>query len=190
MKELKVTRALREFAIAALISEGEYLDEHTISIPFYNHKKILYLNEMLSQKQLKDYVIVNMKKRQMDINVKSLPDLKNEWYMNNIKTFSLMVNPDLISLESIIMAMNLFGNRKLETITIPTTVDKAFMRTLSMCMEVHLKVNVVPGNGHYKIYDIPNLVLHTIDHTLTIHSAELTNFLNVKEQKKLKGCEV
>lgn len=187
------SKTLTDLAIAMLIGEGEFdlfTKEITLTTP-YDRKKSLYLSEVIKNESLVDYVNINPKKEQFTIlQHPVLHPLMDQWYKGNSKVFSFVLDPNLISLKSIVLCINLFGERKLESISIPTNVDKDHIKTLCYCIEQNIHVPVIPGGNHIKITNIPTFIGGCIGETSTIHSAELINFLTEKEKKKLTEGEV
>lgn len=185
----KKTKNLHDLATALLIGEGEFGVragiERSLTVPF-DRKKSWYLSETIKNEQLTDFIDINSKRGQLYLHSHSvLETLYPQWFKDGNKIFSFIMDPKLLNLKSIVLCINLFGERKLETISIPTTVEKEHIKTLAYCMEQHLQVPVVPGTNQIKIANIPNFVLNCINDLPAIHSAELINFLTDKEKKKL-----
>ena len=188
MIDKKASKNLYDFAVALLIGQGEFEQtrEGIILTTPFERKKSLYLTEILKNEQLVDYIEINTKKGQFKIHPHSiLSNLKERWFQENDKIFSLVLDPKLLSLKSIVMCINLFGERKLESINIPTNIDKNHIKTLSYCIEQNLKVPVIPGTNQFKITNITKLMLSSVNEIPAIHSAELVNLLTEKEKKKL-----
>lgn len=188
LKVNKNTNNLLSLAIAGLIAEGEFdlfSDEPILKIPI-DERKICYLQNTVHEGKLHQFVKIDTGREQFIIHSHSiLIYLKRQWYRGNEKIFSNILDPDLITLQSIILSMNLFGIRKLETIAIPTTIHKDFIKSISFCMERHLSVPVVPCPNLIKITNIPYVITKGVTNIPTYHSAELINFLTRKEKKQL-----
>lgn len=188
LEDKQVARNLLDFSKAVLIGEGDFdfnNSNDVLSIPF-NKQKSLYLSEVLKNEQISNYIEINSKKEQLSIHSHPiLKTLKDQWYKDNSKIFSLTLDPGLITLKSIIVCINLFGIRKLESISLPTSIDRDHLKTLSYCLEKHLKVPVTPSNNQMKITDIPKLVTSAVSDISALHSAELINYLTTKEKKLL-----
>ncbi|KZE68024.1 hypothetical protein AWM68_17800 [Fictibacillus phosphorivorans] len=188
MEDKKVTNGLKELAIAALIGEGEfdnYSSGPVLKVPL-DRKKTLYLIDIIKNKKLKDHVTIEPDKGQFSIHShNTLNTLKEQWYKDNRKIFSMILDPKLINLQSIIISINLFGDRKLETISIPTNVDREHIKAISYCVEHHLQVPVIPSPNSIKITDIPTFVLNSVNDISAIHSVELLNYLTDKEKKSM-----
>lgn len=186
MKE-KSAKNLYDLAIALLIGEGEFDfgSDSKLSVPF-DRKKSMYLLEVIKNERLNDYIDINQKRGQIYLHSHMvLETLKFQWYKDGNKIFSFILDPKLLTLKSIIMCINLFGERKLETISIPTNIEKDHIKTLAYCIEKHIKVPVIPGSNHIKISNIPTFVIDCIHDLPAIHSAGLINFLTEKEKKKI-----
>lgn len=188
VEEKKTAITLEKLAIASLIGEGEFdtiSSENSLMVPF-DKKKALYLAELIKENNLKKHLEIDLKKGQFLIHSHSvLEKLRNQWYVNNKKVFTMVLDPNLLSLQAIVIGINLFGSRKLESISIPTNIDKDHLRSLSYCIEHHIKVPVVPSGNHIKITNVPKFILYSVNEIPTIHSAELVNFLTDKEKKRI-----
>lgn len=188
MGDKNLSKNLWNLAIAGLISEGEFdifSSEPLLKVP-YERKKTVYLSDILKDANLIRNLKIEHQKGQYSIHsYPYLKVLKDQWYKGNTKIFSNVLDPKLISLESIIICINLFGSRKLETISIPTSIDRNYIRSVSYCIEQHLKVPVVPSINQLKITNIPKFIQSTLAEIPAIHSAELVNFLTDKERKKM-----
>ncbi|QCJ45477.1 hypothetical protein FAY30_26420 (plasmid) [Bacillus sp. S3] len=188
MEEKKTSKTLETLAIASLICEGEFdttSNEHLLIVPF-DKKKALYLAELIRENNLKSHLDIDVKKGQFSLHSHPILDkLRKQWYVNERKIFSMVLDPNLLSLLSIIIGINLFGSRKLESISIPTNIDKEHLRALSYCIEQHIGVPVVPSANHIKITNVPKFILHSVNEIPTLHSAELVNFLTDKERNRI-----
>lgn len=188
MEDKKVSRNLNNLAIAALISEAEYdifSVEPILKVPF-DQKKSFYLAEVIKDCNLKAFIDFDLRKGQFTIHSHSvLKRLRQQWYKDNTKIFSMKLDPDLITLQSIVMCINLFGSRKLESISIPTNIEKEHIKAISYCIEQHLNVPVIPSPNQIKITNVPRFIVAAIAEIPAIHSAELINFLTEKEKKRI-----
>lgn len=185
----KKTNHLYDLASALLIGEGEFdfSDDSKLSVPF-DRKKSMYLSEVIKNERLSDYININPKRGQIYLHSHEvLETIKYQWYKDGKKIFSFILDPNLLTLKSIIMCINLFGERKLETISIPTNIEREHIKTLAYCIEKHLNVPVIPGANQVKITNIPTFVIECVYDLPAIHSTELINFLTEKEKKKIMG---
>jgi len=184
----KVEKSLILLAIAGLISEGEFdlfQDGAVLKVPF-DTKKTLYLMDYIKEHRLEGFVEINLKRGQFSIHSHpALNQLKEQWYKNMRKIFSMVLDPQLLNLQSIIMSINLFGIRKSESLTIPTSIDKEHIKTVSYCIEQLLKVTIIPTPTSIKVTNIPTFIMNSIKEIPATHSAELINFLTEKEKKKI-----
>lgn len=188
MDEKKTAITLKKLAVACLITEGEFRSSAngTALITPFEKSNGLYLAEIIKENSLKEHIEINFKKEQFTLCSHSvLDELRTQWYADNKKIFSMVLDPHLLSLQSIVMGINLFGSRKLESISIPTNINKDHLRALSYCIEHHIKVPVVPSANHIKITNVPKFILNLVNELPTIHSAQLVNFLTDKEKKRI-----
>lgn len=156
-----------------------------IKIPI-TEKKIPYLQNIINEGKLQTNIHLDIRRQQFIIHSHDmLPDLKKRWYKDNEKVFSDILDPQLIPFPAIILCINLFGVRKLETIAIPTTIHKNYIKSVSFCMEHHLKVPVVSTANQIKITNIPKVIARGLEDIPTYHSAEFVNFLTLKEKKQM-----
>ncbi|MGN7299754.1 hypothetical protein [Ferdinandcohnia sp. SAFN-114] len=181
---------LKNLILASLMSEGEISysqnsSESYLVVPF-SKEKSYYLSNHIKHHNLKEFIIVEPHKEQMKIAFNSIfEELVAQWYEEGLKIFSKRLDPSFITYQSIIICINLFGSRKLEGISIPTSVDKRFLKNLSYCIEKNLGITVIPGKNQIKIPEVPSLFLENIDRTSTFDSTELANFLTNQEKNKL-----
>lgn len=188
MESKKIAVNLEKLAVAALISEGDFdyfQESNVLKIPF-DTKKALYLKDLVKESGLERYIDINLKRGQFSIHSHSvLKTLQKQWYKDKKKIFTMILDPDLLNVESIITSVNLFGVRKLESILIPTSIDKEYIKSIAYCMEQKLKVTVIPTATSLKIMNIPKFIINSIKEIPAIDSAELINFLTEKEKKKI-----
>lgn len=182
--------ALKNLLLASLMSEGEISfsikgNQSYIVVPF-SKEKSYYLSNHIKHNNLKEFVIVEPQREQMKIVYYTIfKNLVEGWFENGLKIFSKRLDPSLITYQSIILCINLFGIRKLEGISIPTSIDKRFIKNLSYCIEKNLGVTVIPGKNSIKIPDVTTLFLKNIEKVSTFDSTELANFLTNQEKNKL-----
>lgn len=188
MDTKKVAKNIEVLAVASLLSEGDFdhLQAGTVlKVPF-DTKKTLYLMDFIKENRLENYIDINVKRGQFNIHSHPvLGGVKQQWYNDKRKIFSMILDPKLLNLQSIIMCINLFGIRKSESITIPTSIEKDHIKAVSYCIEQLLKVTVVPTPTSIKITNIPKFIVNSIKEIPATHSAELINFLTEKEKKKI-----
>lgn len=188
MENKKTSKYLFDLAVSGLISEAEFdifNPDSLLNIPI-ERKRYFYLADVLKDTKLKSYFEINKHKGQLTIHSHSLlSSLKKQWYKGNLKIFSNILDPNLINLQSIVLCINLFGSRKLETISIPTSIGKEYIKAISYCIEQHLKVPIIPSANCIKVTNIPYFISSVVNELPVIHSAELMNFLTEKEKKRL-----
>lgn len=183
-----IAKSIERLAIASLISEGDFdylAPEPVLKVPF-DIKKAIYLSDFIKENRLEGYIEINLKRGQFSIHShKVLERLQKQWYLNKKKIFTMILDPGLLNLESVIISLNLFGIRKLESITIPTSIEKEHIKAIAYCVEQKLNVTVIPTSTCIKITNIPKFILNSVNEIPAIHSAELINFLTEKEKKKI-----
>jgi hypothetical protein len=188
VEEKKTIDNLYNLILASLISEGEFVfnkEANVLTVPF-SRSKSLYLLDIIKDGQLKDFITVDINKEQFQIHsYEHLGTVKNQWYRGSSKIFSKVLDPGLLNVDSIIICINLFGIKKIDSLSIPTTIDKEYLKTLTYCMEKHLNVPVISGKNQIKITNISNLIQNNIGKIPAIHSAALINFLTNKERKNM-----
>lgn len=182
---LQDNQELHNLILACLIGEGEHSRDGHILNAIYTQDKTLFLINFIKEYDLKDFVSIEPYKSKLTIKTVDLVLYKKAWYEGQNKIFSKRLDPDLLTLKSIILCAILFGNRRIEKISINTSVDSNYVRTLAIAMEQHLKVPVIPSKNQLKICDIPNFVIQHIDHLTMLENAELASFLTNQEKSKL-----
>lgn len=182
---------IEHIIIASLMSDGE-INRATseLQIPF-NHKRIHYMQQIIIDHNLGEMIRIEPKRSQLIIHSckKLINSYYDSWYENNQKVFSRKLDPDIITFQSIILCIILFGSRKLEFISIPTSVHKEYLRTLIFCISHYLNVPILPASNQIKIANIPDLFLTTTDLISVIDGVELSNFLTPKEKNTLIKVE-
>lgn len=188
MEDKMIAKNIERLAIAGLISEGDFdylAAEPVLKIPF-DIKKAIYLSDFIKENRLEDYIEINLKRGQFSIHSHmALGPLQKQWYRDKRKIFTMILDPKLLDLESVIISVNLFGIRKLESISIPTSIEKEHIKAIAYCVEQKLNVTVIPTSTSLKITNIPKFIMNSINEISAIHSAELINFLTEKEKKKI-----
>lgn len=182
---------IEHLIIASLMSAGE-INRVTseLQIPF-NNKKMQYMMQIIIDHNLGERIRIEPKRGQLVIHScnKLISRYHESWYENNEKVFSKKLDPKIITFESIILCIILFGSRKLEFITIPTSIHKDYLRTLIFCISHHLNVPILPASNQIKIANIPDLFLSTTDRISVIDGVELSDFLTPKEKNTLIKVE-
>lgn len=180
---------LEELITASLMSEGEIYNfndkEGTIVAPFTTDRSY-YLSNYIQHYDLYQYVQVKPRKGQLAILV---PDVlfkrvKEEWYEKDDKIVSRMASSRL-SLNSIATCINLYGSRRLESITIPSSVHKRHLKKLSYYIEKELRVFTIAENKEIKLPDVMTLFLNSFTKLSSLDSTHLANFLTNKEKNEL-----
>lgn len=183
----KLPSNLNDFILAALISEGQWDLEtpNVLKIPV-SKDKALYLAEILREEDLSNYVQVNTKN--WEISIFCPIDIRQNyenWFEGNVKVFSKFLDPRLLTLNAIILCINLYGERQLEAIKITTNVETKYIKILAYCIEKHLKVPVVPAKNNIKITNVASFISNYMNLISAIQSTGLINYLTTKERKIL-----
>ena len=183
-----IPRSLNHLVIASLMGEGEiYTDKNKkkgIYVTF-DPSKVVYLQNYILHNSLEEFVKVTEITGELYI----LPNdfIQNyymQWFKEEEKIFSNQLNHKLLTYQSILIWINLFGSRSLDSVVISTSVVKSYLRNLSYCIEKHLKTPVVPGRNSLKIHDVENLFLTTMKFPIN-DSTSVATFLTQRELKKL-----
>ncbi|WP_078557263.1 hypothetical protein [Bacillus alkalicellulosilyticus] len=180
--------ALQDLVVASLLSNGELcpLKKEPVLIVPFTKEKALYLLNYLKSNNLGEYVRVKEKSEEFEVILDTnLYKITQEWYKNREKIFSKKLGATYVGYSTIILCINLFGNRKLESIGIPSSIHKDLLKTLTYHMEKCLEQTVIPGKNEIKIPEVPNLFLDTLSKVSSINSTEIANFLTNHEKNKL-----
>ncbi|MDO6657400.1 hypothetical protein [Anaerobacillus sp. 1_MG-2023] len=179
--------AKEDLITAALIGEG-YLDNYNakdeLVIPFAKEKSF-YLYNLLKDNSYKDSIRFEARRGQFKIDITDNISLVQSWYESGQKVFKKELAFKYLSFRSVVIAVNVFGERKIEGITVPSTIPNEFIRTLSYCIERKLNLTVVSGKNCIKIPEVPNLFLETYKNLDTFDSTQLLSYLTKAEKSKL-----
>ncbi|MBU7595904.1 hypothetical protein [Metabacillus halosaccharovorans] len=180
-------KGLIDLIVAALISNGEISRENDalkLSCSF-NVEKSYYLLSYLKQYSLQDIVYVNSKREQITIISPFLVEIYDKWYEKGLKKFSFKSENSFLTFDSIITSINLFGERKVEGVSIFTTTDKRYLKNLAYSIEKTLGTTVFPTKNIIKIPDFTSLFLTAYKDISVLNSAEMSNFLTNQEKKQI-----
>ncbi|MEY8742055.1 hypothetical protein AB9M62_21505 [Bacillales bacterium AN1005] len=180
---------VKNLVIASLMSEG-YLDpfssEVELRVP-YDIRKTPYLKSLIRDNNLEEVVTVLAKKSVFIIHhCDELISLTKQWYKDGKKIFSLVLDYKLINMEAIILSNILFGRREEFYITIPTTIDKHFLKAISICISKHIDVPVNYKLNQINILNVKDYFKKVAGNLPTYHIAELITFLTEKEKKRIR----
>ncbi|MBF0706755.1 hypothetical protein IQ283_09055 (plasmid) [Alkalihalobacillus hwajinpoensis] len=179
--------AKEDLITAALIGEG-YLDtynnEAELVIPFAREKSF-YLYNLLKDKTYKDSIKFEARRGQFKIDISDNFSLVDSWYEKGQKVFKKELAFKYLSFRSVVIAVNIFGERKIEGISVPSTIPSKYIRTLSYCIERKLNLTVVSGKNCIKIPEVPILFLDTYKNLDTFDSTQLLSYLTKAEKNKL-----
>jgi hypothetical protein len=186
-------KALNHLMIAALMGEGEIYtvnkEDKGIYVTF-DPCKAEYLQNYILHNSLNPFVRVREHTGELYIYPNNLTQQHFlQWFKGEEKIFSNQLNHKLLTYQAIIIWINLFGSRNLDSVVISTTVVKSYLRNLSYCIEKHLQTPVVPGRNSLKIHDVENLFLNTMKFSIN-DCTSVATFLTQKELKKLINMSV
>lgn len=181
-------KALTHLMLASLMGDGEIYTSNNkdkgIYVTFDPSKEVYLQNYILHNSLHRFIEIVENTGELYIFPNQHIQEYYNQWFKGEEKIFSNQLNPKLLTYQAIIIWINLFGSRNLDSVVISTTVIKPYLRNLSYCIEKHLKTPVVPGRNSLKIHDVENLFLTTMKFPIN-DSTTVATFLTQKELKKL-----
>ncbi|WP_209124369.1 hypothetical protein [Alkalihalobacillus sp. BA299] len=181
-------KALTHLMIASLMGEGEIYVSDNKDIGIYvtfEPSKVEYLQNYILHNSLNRFVKIQPNTGELYIFPnKLIQKYSKQWFKGEEKIFSNQLNHKLLTYQAIIIWINLFGSRNLDSVVISTTVVKSYLRNLSYCIEKHLNTPVVPGRNSLKIHDVENLFLNTMKFSIN-DCTSVATFLTQKELKKL-----
>ncbi|WP_066412901.1 hypothetical protein [Sutcliffiella cohnii] len=188
-----IANSLKHLILAALLGDGDmYKDDEKGQCLYVNYSpsKTDYLQNYILHNDLEKYVDVKGKTGELFIhNNDYLQKYYEQWFKEKEKIFSNQLNPKLLTYQSIILWINLFGSRSLDSVVVSTTVIKPYLRNLSYCVEKHINTTVVPGKNALKIHDIEQLFINTMKISIN-DSSTIATFLTQKEFKKLTDITI
>ncbi|MDE5055268.1 hypothetical protein NDK25_23925 [Niallia taxi] len=180
---------LKNLIIASLMSEG-YLDPFAskgeLRVP-YDIRKTTYLMSLIRDYNLEENITIMVKKRVYIIHhCDELVSLTKQWYKDGKKIFSLVLDYSLINMEAIILSNILFGKREEFSITIPTTIDKDYLKAISICISKHIQVPVNFKTNQINILNVKDYFKKVAGNLPAYHIAELITFLTEREKKRIR----
>lgn len=183
-----VPKALVHLTVAALMGEGELYktskEEIGLYVP-YDTSKTVYIQNYLLHNSLEPFVTIDIRKGELYIfPYSTIESYFDQWFRGPEKIFSSQLDPGLLTPQSILIWINLFGNRNIDSVVVSTNVSKPYLRNLAYCIEGHLKSQVVIGRKSLKIHDIESLFITTMKYSLN-DSTSIATFLTQNELKKL-----
>lgn len=180
---------LKNLVLASLMSEG-YLDPFASNVELrvpYDIRRTPYLLDLIRDYNLEEGITVLVKKRVFIIHqCDELVTLIKQWYKDEKKIFSYVLDYNLINIEAIILANILFGKREEFYISIPTTIDKAFLKSISICISKHIDVPVNFKPNQINILNVQEYFKNVAGNLPAYHIAELITFLTESEKKRIR----
>ncbi len=155
-----------------------------LTCPFDMHKSY-YLFNYLHQHRLNKEVIVEPKKNQIKIPLLN-PDhaqMVNEWHDHNAnKIFQKYFGNQYLNYHAVILTINLFGKRKIESIGISTSTNREHLQTLAHSFSQTINQYVYIANKDINIPDIVTLCQRNVPLLTALDSAELVNYMSLEEK--------
>lgn len=184
--------ALKNLLVASLIADGDKAlakNKNVLEIACnYKTDKIYYLLQYIKQYNLKSYIRIHQKSQSFYITVvENLRPMIEKWYSSgNQKYFFKASCSEDITLQSIIICINLFGYRKVDGIGFKTTVDEKSLYALVHTISNKLNHFVFFSNGNVSIPSVDKLCEKHLSYLTALESTELVNYLTRKEMNSLK----
>ncbi|QHA38737.1 hypothetical protein D5E69_23175 (plasmid) [Rossellomorea marisflavi] len=174
--------ALHNLTVGGLIGEGEisFEDPFRIEVNLENNK-LAFIHNYISENELDSLVQVNLKRNQLTIYTQQKEF--THWYKNEQKVY---VSSD-VTYKSILIALILFGDRKMESLSIHTSVASKYLPTMAYSLEKILKVPIYAATKELKLFNTNNLFLNALMHLSLIECTELANFLTISEKRELRN---
>lgn len=180
---------LKNLVLAALMSEG-YIDPFASKVELrvpYDIRRTPYLLSLIRDYSLEEDITILAKKRVFIIHhCEELDSMTKQWYKDERKIFSFVLDYNLINMEAIILANILFGTREEFYISIPTTIDKAFLKSISICISRHIDVPVIFKSNQINILNVQDYFKNVAGKLPAYHIAELITFLTESEKKRIR----
>ncbi|MEK4671403.1 hypothetical protein [Niallia sp. FSL R7-0271] len=180
---------LKNLVLAALMSEG-YIDPFASKVELrvpYDIRRTPYLLSLIRDYSLEEDITILAKKRVFIIHhCEELVSMTKQWYKDERKIFSFVLDYNLINMEAIILANILFGTREEFYISIPTTIDKAFLKSISICISRHIDVPVIFKSNQINILNVQDYFKNVAGKLPAYHIAELITFLTESEKKRIR----
>lgn len=173
--------ALHNLTVGGLIGEGEVSFDDPFRIEFnLENNKLAFIHNYISENELDSMVQVNLKRNQLTIYTEK-KDFTH-WYKSDQKIY---VSSD-VSYKSILIALILFGDRKMESLSIHSSVSPKYLPTMAYSLEKILKVPIYAATKELKLFNTNNLFLNALKHLSLIECTELANFLTLSEKRELR----
>lgn len=180
-------------AQALLCGEGDIYNINKSYILFasVNGHYISYVKEFIGSAAFDQYI--DYKNGEVAIKAPILEQIYQSWYRNDIKVFTSYVDPSILSLDSVMLYINLFGKRHIDGISISTSIEPTYLRVLRSILEKKLKVPIILTRNTIKITNIDSLthylcgiakVQHLIPFMTLLTNQEIEK---VKEKKLIEG---
>ncbi|UNL87438.1 hypothetical protein [Priestia koreensis] len=181
---------LQDLILACLLSEGEieYSEKQYELKAEFKSETLDYLKSYVSEYSLQPYVEIHHRRNELVIQASSLENTYEKWYRNDMKIFSNRMDPKNMTFHAIILALNLFGVRKYESLHLKTSIQKEKLPMLTHILRYHIgDVSIVPGQREIKIFNVVQLFDELVDTLTVMDSFYLFRFLSVHDRKKLRA---
>lgn len=178
---LKNIQSLENLIMASFLGTGDIslIDGPKIVVDI-DTKKFTFLKNYLTLNNLENYVVFDQEKGEYIIQHPVINKYHKLWYKGQKKAF----NASSLNYNAIILSLIIFGKRKIEYLSLETTIEKKYIRTLAYTLECFLKIPIIPSNKGIKMHDTATLLSEAIPRLGMNECIELVSFLSEKEKKK------
>lgn len=178
-------KALRTLLTATLLGSGDLYPNGKDKCLFFQFERSKYsfLKNYILSNGLQEMVKIDFLKQQAFIilNDHELYKTVLDWYDGQTKRF--VPSNHSITYEEIMLFVIVFGKRRLESITIETTLDKDSLGSFAYVIEKKLDLSVIPDKVRLKIHDIITLFMNGLKTLGMLECTELANFLNEQDKR-------
>ncbi|NRD81112.1 hypothetical protein HPT25_27865 [Bacillus sp. BRMEA1] len=178
-------KALKALLMATLLGSGDLYKKGEEKLLYFQFErnKSAFLNNYILANGLQEFVKIDLPKQQAFIVLED-HDLYQEvlkWYDGHNKRF--LPSNHSVSYHDIILFIIIFGKRRLESVTVETTLDKNSLRSFAYVLETKLDLSVIPDKMKLKIHDIVSLFINGLKTLGMLECTELANFLSEQDKR-------
>ncbi|KAA6446892.1 hypothetical protein [Bacillus swezeyi] len=181
--------SLKDLFFASYISRGElvYRNDRIELINYFNKEKAYFLYNYIESNGLEKYIRINSKNSKMTIVVDQNCKDQETLIMLFLGTLTLKSPKvlDFISLHTALVLINLFGQRKVEGISVNTHLHAEKQKILSHVLSKRLNTLVVPTKNHLLLPYIRELVIENLPKCEIVNALELANYMTKSEINEL-----
>lgn len=182
-------KALKTLVTATLLGSGDLYPKDKERLLFFQFERSKYsfLNNYILSYGLQEVVKMDFLKQQAFIILKDHELYQDvlDWYDGQTKRF--VPSNHSISYEEIMLFVIVFGKRRLESITVETTLDKDSLGSFAYVIEKKLKISVIPDKLKLKIHDVISLFMNGLKTLGMLECTELANFLNEQDKRTISN---